>query len=122
MQTRSFRVVDQTAPSATIDRAADQCLELQVLGSFDAVIGGNLLDLGGPKQRAVLALLALRAPHPLSIDAVIDGLCGETAPEAARSSVYAYVSNLRSILGGGIERHRGSYVLSLPFTSDADAF
>lgn len=59
-------------------------IQLRVLGPFEAVIGDEVLDLGGPKQRAVLALLALRSPDGLGMDGLIDGIWGDAAP--SRSS------------------------------------
>ncbi len=126
LDSRSFPEVETTATDVSVDRPLEGVsalgLELRVLGPFEAAIGGEVLDLGGPKQRAVLALLALRAPSGLSIDGVIDGIWGERAPNAARSSVWSYVSNLRALLGGGIEHRRGVYRLTTAATSDAVSF
>ena len=44
---------------------------------------GRKLALGGPKQRAVLAHLILRANHVVPADLLIDGLWGEEPPETA---------------------------------------
>ncbi len=105
-----------------LDRATASAIEIRVLGSFEAARGDELLDLGGPKQRAVLALLGLHGSRGLTVDGVIDGLWGEVAPESARSSVYSYVSNLRTVLGeSAIERRRGTYVL-VGASSDVDEF
>ncbi len=117
--------METTATEVSVDRPVGLQglgLHLRVLGPFEAGIADAVLDLGGPKQRAVLALLALRAPSGLDVDGVIDGLWGDGAPDAARNSVWSYVSNLKSLLGGGIERRRGSYVLTTPVESDAAVF
>jgi DNA-binding response OmpR family regulator len=62
---------------------------------------GRKLALGGPKQRAVLAHLILRANHVVPTDLLIDGLWGEEPPESARNTVQTYVYRLRKVLGDG---------------------
>ena len=57
-----------------------------------------MLDLGGPKQRAVLAFLLTHRREPVSLDRMIDQLWGEDAPPKATASLQAYVSNLRRAL------------------------
>src|SRR5215218_8973106 len=58
--------------------------------------------LGGPKQRAVLAILLLHRGEVVSIDRLIDGLWGERPPATAAKTVQVYVSNLRKALGNGL--------------------
>jgi class 3 adenylate cyclase/tetratricopeptide (TPR) repeat protein len=92
-------------------------MEVRLLGSVEAVADGRALALGGPKQRAVLAVLALRANAPVSLDQLIEGLWGEEAPQSAPKMVQLYVSRLRRLLAGGaaeiLTRGRG-YELRLP--------
>ncbi|UCG40152.1 MAG: AfsR/SARP family transcriptional regulator, partial [Acidimicrobiia bacterium] len=108
--------------AGVLDRVTTSTIEIKVLGTFEVARGDEALDVGGPKQRSVLALLALHGSRGLTVEGLIDGVWGETAPDSARSSVYAYVSNLRSTLGEEtIERRRGTYVLA-DSTSDAVAF
>jgi DNA-binding SARP family transcriptional activator/WD40 repeat protein len=73
--------------------------EIKVLGRVDLVIDGRAVPLGGSKQRAVLAMLALRANHTVSADELIDGLWGERPPASAAKNVQLYVSRLRKALG-----------------------
>src|SRR5262249_39408148 len=73
---------------------------------------GRRLALGGPKQRAVLAMLLLDANRPVSRDRLIDGLWGESPPPSAAHTLDGYVSRLRRALGGGrIERGPAGYVI-----------
>jgi WD40 repeat protein/serine/threonine protein kinase len=62
--------------------------------------------LGGPKQRTVLAHLILNANHMVPAERLIDALWGEEPPEAARGTVQAYVSRLRSALGSNVIQGR----------------
>ncbi|MDQ3978334.1 MAG: AfsR/SARP family transcriptional regulator, partial [Actinomycetota bacterium] len=70
----------------------------RVLGGLEVVDGGRSVELGGRKQRAVLAALLLDAPRPVSLDRLIEILWGDDAPDRAEVSVQAYVSNLRRLL------------------------
>src|SRR5215208_7774702 len=74
-------------------------LEIKVLGGVDVHVDGRLLDLGASKQRAVLAMLALRANRTVAVDELIDGLWGDRAPASAAKNVQLYVSRLRKALG-----------------------
>jgi len=56
---------------------------------------GEPLALGGPKQRAVLAMLALNANRPVSQDALLGGLWGERASAGAVNAVQVYISRFR---------------------------
>ena len=72
-----------------------------VLGTLEVVDGERVLDLGRPKQRAVLAVLLLEANRVVGLDRLIDLLWGEEAPARSTASLQAYVSNLRRILEPG---------------------
>ena len=57
------------------------------------------MELGGPKQRALLALLLLDAGRAVSTDRLIDALWGEHPPRTAPTSLQNLVSQLRKLLG-----------------------
>ena len=83
------------------------------------------MPVGGTKQRAVLAVLALRSPRLATTDQIIDALWGTASPESARNAVQVYVSGLRKLLGQGvaIERAGDAYRLVGPqLVVDASAF
>src|SRR5262249_59229642 len=87
-------------------------MEFAVLGPVEVRIDGRVLPLGGPKQRALLALLLLNANKAVSRDRLVDGLWGERPPASARRSLDTYVYRLRTLLGGDrIERRPPGYVL-----------
>ncbi len=73
--------------------------EIKVLGRVDLLIDGRPVPLGGSKQRAVLAILALRANRTVSSDELIDGLWGERPPASAGKNVQRYVWRLRKAIG-----------------------
>jgi DNA-binding SARP family transcriptional activator len=75
-------------------------LEFRVLGPFEVLKeGGEPLALGGQRQRAVLALLLLRANEVISTDVLIDKLWGERPPPTAKTSLQNSISALRQLLG-----------------------
>ena len=59
---------------------------------------GNAAELGGPKQRGVLALLALQPRLIVSSDTLIDGIWGNRLPRQASRTLSVYVSTLRRAL------------------------
>jgi DNA-binding SARP family transcriptional activator len=60
------------------------------------------LVVGGPKLRALLAMLVLHRGEVVSTDRLIDALWGERASGTAAKTVHVYVSNLRKALGDGL--------------------
>jgi DNA-binding SARP family transcriptional activator/Flp pilus assembly protein TadD len=72
--------------------------DFRVLGPLEVVADGRALELGGPRLRAVLALLIADAGRTVGLAALVDGLWGEHAPADADRTVRAYVSRLRKSL------------------------
>ena len=76
-------------------------------------VQGEPLALGGARQRAVLALLALRAGELVSRDRLIDDLWGDDAATKPANALAALVARLRKVLprdvllthGSGYELH-----------------
>ncbi|MGO9070558.1 AfsR/SARP family transcriptional regulator, partial [Mycobacterium sp.] len=61
--------------------------------------GGALVQLGAPKQRAVLAMLVMNRNRAVSVDSLIDAVWDRQPVPAARTSIHSYVSNLRRLVG-----------------------
>lgn len=81
--------------------------------------------LGGPRQRAVLALLLSAPNRTISIHGLIDEIWGEEAGEGTIHVLQTYVSSLRRLLGPGrIESvgHNGYMVRLGPDELDATHF
>src|SRR5215831_12482963 len=73
-------------------------LRLQVLGPLVAWRDGTRLALGGPRQQAVLGLLALAPGSPVHRSAIIDVLWPADPPPTAVSAVQSHISRLRALL------------------------
>jgi DNA-binding SARP family transcriptional activator len=61
--------------------------------------GGALVQLGAPKQRAVLAMLVVNRNRAVSVDSLIDAVWDQQPVPAARTSIHSYVSHLRRLIG-----------------------
>jgi DNA-binding SARP family transcriptional activator len=89
-------------------------MEYRVLGPLEALDNGRRLNLGGPRQQAVLASMLVHADQTVALERLVDELWDEAPPETAKKTIRVYVSRLRKLLpDGAIERRPGGYVLRL---------
>src|SRR5262245_65931833 len=93
-------------------------LEFRVLGPLEATLDSVPVELGGPQQRAVLALLLLRRGELVSREWLIDSLWEDDPPPTARETVKVYVGRLRRQLApnaapGPLEGRSGGYRLAI---------
>jgi DNA-binding SARP family transcriptional activator len=75
-----------------------QQLVVELLGPVRAWRGGQELDLGAPRRRSVLGLLALRPNRAVSRDELIDGMWGDDPPLSSVNALHVYVAGLRVAL------------------------
>jgi DNA-binding SARP family transcriptional activator len=73
-------------------------VEVGVLGPVVARFGEREVDLGTPKQRALVAALALSGGRPVAVDVIVDLLWGDAPPAGVAGTLQAYVSGLRRVL------------------------
>ncbi|MET8165990.1 BTAD domain-containing putative transcriptional regulator [Streptomyces sp. NPDC005329] len=76
-------------------------LRIRVLGSLGADVGGGPVELGAPRQRAVLSLLIAARGSVVPVDRMVEELWRGAPPAKATVSLHAYVSNLRRSLEPG---------------------
>ncbi|HEX7083840.1 MAG TPA: BTAD domain-containing putative transcriptional regulator [Gaiellaceae bacterium] len=89
-----------------------EAIEVRLLGPVVATRGGEPVTLGGPKQRAVLALLALRVGTVVPADRLVEALWGASPPPTAATALHGHVSRLRRALGkDAIATRAPGYVL-----------
>jgi predicted ATPase/DNA-binding SARP family transcriptional activator len=74
-------------------------MDFRILGPLEVFSDGETLDLGGRKQRALLAMLLLDANRVVSRDRLIEALWDDKPPETALKALQVYVSQLRKVLG-----------------------
>lgn len=88
-------------------------LDFRILGPLEVVGEKGPIHLGGPKQRATLAILLLSANRVVSVERLADDLYSGAAPVTAVTQVQRQISELRKILGSasGIETRPPGYVI-----------
>jgi DNA-binding SARP family transcriptional activator/DNA-binding CsgD family transcriptional regulator len=76
----------------------EDSLAISVLGEVSASRDGVPIDLGGLKQRAVLALLVLARGDVVPADRLVDSLWGEAQPRNGTGALHSSLSHLRKRL------------------------
>src|SRR3954447_20496411 len=100
-------------------------MKFGILGPLEVRADGHVLELGGPKPRALLAVLALHANRPVSAERVAVALWGEDTPSRAVKTVQVYVARLRKALGDPevlVTTPGGYYLRVRPGELDAERF
>ena len=88
----------------------------RLLGPLEVTVNGTAVDLGGLKQRALLAILLLHANQPVHRDVLVDRLWGEHPPAGAEHAVNVYIWRLRKTLSAAsgtesVVTRQGAYQL-----------
>jgi DNA-binding SARP family transcriptional activator len=100
-------------------------LEFRILGPLELLRDSVQVDLGGRRQRSLLAALLLDTGERVSVDRLIECIWDAEPPASARHLVHVYVSQLRHLLGEqAVLRSRSAgYVLEIdPESLDASCF
>ena len=86
--------------------------EFRILGPLEVVLDDRPVRLGGPKQRAALAILLLNVNRVVSVERLADALYAGAPPVTAVTQVQRQMSDLRRLLGAdAIETRAPGYVL-----------
>src|SRR3989440_10755380 len=98
-------------------------MDFRLLGEVELEAAGQMLDVGTPRQQAVLAALIADAGRPVAIETLIDRVWDDTPPVEARSVLYSHLSRIRQLLRlaaaitsgtvARIERRHAGYVLNV---------
>ena len=114
-------MVDQPGSAADV--------RIGVLGWIRASVDGDSVDVGGPRQQALLAALAARAGRNVASDVLIDAVWDGDPPVGAARTLRSYVARLRrsfdqaGVEGTSIVRTvSGGYRLDEAVAVDADVF
>ena len=102
-------------PCLTVLGSGD-VIDYRLLGPLEVAVDGQVVDVGGLKQRALLTILLLQVNQPVHRDALIDRLWGERPPSGAEHAVDVYISRLRKALEKAAGTHEiltrpGGYLL-----------
>lgn len=95
-------------------------MDIRILGPIEVFDGDAAVALGGPKKRAVLAILVVHGNSLISAERLIDEVWGEDPPTSARRTLHAYIANLRKLLnvhGEVLHGRQGGYVLDVDVAS-----
>jgi DNA-binding SARP family transcriptional activator len=74
---------------------------IRVLGPLEVTVDGAPADVGGPRQRCVLARLIAEHGRVVSADRLIEDLYADEAPPRALAALQSYVYHLRHALEPG---------------------
>src|SRR5262245_19352384 len=106
-------------------------MEFGILGPLEVRSAGEPVDLGPPKQRALLALLLLHVGRVVPTDRILQELWGDDAP-GKEKALWVHISRLRSALEPRraergqstvlVTRDHGYTIRTDPVTVDAHRF
>jgi DNA-binding SARP family transcriptional activator len=95
-------------------------VEFRVLGPVELRAGGRPVDIGPPRQRAVLAALSVDVGRPVLPGTMIDRVWGQEPPDGVRHGLHVYVARIRRVLrqadpstATSLVRRSGGYVLDV---------
>ena len=107
--------MDGPRPSGTVTVLLTG-VAVRLLGAVEATVDDRPVTFGGPKQRAILAVLAVEVGRVVSVERLIDSVWGEAPPDTVRASLQVHISQLRRAftdagLPGVIETRPPGYLL-----------
>jgi DNA-binding SARP family transcriptional activator/tetratricopeptide (TPR) repeat protein len=98
-------------------------MEFRLFGELEVLAAGRSLDVGTPRQQAVLAALIIDAGRPVPIETLIDRVWNDSPPAEARNVLYSHLSRIRQMLRQAatlgdeaavrVERRHAGYVLDI---------
>ncbi len=102
-------------------------MRFRVLGPLEVWDNSRRVTVGGPQQRALLAVLLLNAGRVVSTDRLVDHLWGEQPPPTVRGLLQGCVAQLRRALRTGdhqplVTRAPGYVLETRPGDLDLDRF
>jgi predicted ATPase/DNA-binding SARP family transcriptional activator len=96
-------------------------VRVDVLGPLRLTVGDDVIDVPGPKRRALLALLTMAEGRAVSTENLLEALWPAELPESARATLQSHVSRLRRHLGPAasrLEEVSGAYRLRVDGPAD----
>jgi DNA-binding SARP family transcriptional activator/tetratricopeptide (TPR) repeat protein len=96
-------------------------LDIGLLGDVEVRASGVPVPIAGAKLKAIVALLALGAPHPVSHERLIDEVWAEDPVVNPANALQAQISTLRRLLGRDAVERRGQAYMLAAGPDDVDA-
>lgn len=98
-------------PSPTKGAATELgALDVRLLGPLEVALGGRTVHIGSPKQRAVLAVLALEAGKLVTADTLCELVWDDDHPASRAANLQSLISRLRGAFatasGGAVDAGR----------------
>jgi predicted ATPase/DNA-binding SARP family transcriptional activator len=110
---RLWSVSSIVARRAGPPRYAPPITEIRVLGPLEAATASGALEITEPRERVVLAVLAMSPGRPSSVERLADALWSDAPPASSVKIVQNVVLRLRKALGReAIRTTPGGYVLA----------
>ncbi|GAA1928977.1 BTAD domain-containing putative transcriptional regulator [Nocardioides marmoribigeumensis] len=86
-------------------------MRARVLGELEVEVGTEVLDLGGPKPRALVGLMLAAGGRPVPFEHLVDQIWGDAPPARVEASLQSYVARLRRVLEPGRDARSPAQVL-----------
>jgi DNA-binding SARP family transcriptional activator len=89
---------------------------VQLCGAFAVELGGQAVghDRLSRQARVLFGYLVLRRPQPVTRDALVDAMWGQSPPPSAGAALTVVISKLRAAVGSDIVQGRGQLSAVLP--------
>jgi DNA-binding SARP family transcriptional activator len=94
-------------------------VDVKLLGPLDVRVPEGTVQFEGAKQRTLFTALALQAPEPVGVDALVEALWADDPPGDGVQALQKQVSRLRARLGPAVPLSRGAAGYSLRIEQDA---
>src|SRR5262245_40821440 len=88
-------------------------LRFVVLGQLEVVAGGRPMPVGGPRPRALLAVLLVEAGRVVSRRRLIDELWGDDPPPTGVAALPVHLASLRNVVGAVLRTTGNGYLLDV---------
>jgi predicted ATPase/DNA-binding SARP family transcriptional activator len=82
-----------------VDPGESRSIEFRLLGSVEVIARDRTIEIGSPKQRALLASLLVRLNHVVPVTVLVNDIWGESPPATVQATLQSLVSRLRRALG-----------------------
>jgi len=93
-------------------------MRLRLLGPLEVIADRRSLDIGGPRQRVILAMLGLNANRVTLVEHLIDAVWDISPPSTARAQIQGGISGLRKLFADAgqpdaIKTYPSGYLLEI---------